>query len=306
MNKFMGLTKRNLLIFFKDKPAILFSMLTSLIVLVLYLLFLKGTFVDAFNSSLDSAEGLSTLIKSEDVNMFVNVTLLVGMMGTAMITVPYSCLTTIVKDRENKIDYDISATPIKRWQIILSYYTAASISACIMTGILLTIGLVILNANGDMMLGAEDILKAYGIVILGSVSATGIFMTLMLFFKTSQSASAFFGLLSAAAGFVIGAYLPISQFSDGVQTFCNLFPATHVTVAVRNILMRGVIGNFETSIGGLDKGMFIKSIKETFSFNARMLGNDIKINESVVYILAITAVSCVVMIIAYSKTYRRK
>ena len=70
--------------------------------------------------------------------------------------------------------------------------------------------------------------------------------------------------------------------------------------------MRGVIGNFETSIGGLDKGMFIKSIKETFSFNARMLGNDIKINESVVYILAITAVSCVVMIIAYSKTYRRK
>lgn len=306
MNKFMGLTKRNLLIFFKDKPAILFSMLTSLIVLVLYLLFLKGTFVDAFNSALDSAEGLSTLIKSEDVNMFVNVTLLVGMMGTAMITVPYSCLTTIVKDRENKIDYDISATPIKRWQIILSYYTAASISACIMTGILLTIGLVILNANGDMMLGAQDILKAYGIVILGSVSATGIFMTLMLFFKTSQSASAFFGLLSAAAGFVIGAYLPISQFSDGVQTFCNLFPATHVTVAVRNILMRGVIGNFETSIGGLDKGMFIKSIKETFSFNARMLGNDIKINESVVYILAITAVSCVVMIIAYSKTYRRK
>ena len=70
--------------------------------------------------------------------------------------------------------------------------------------------------------------------------------------------------------------------------------------------MRGVIGNFETSIGGLDKGMFIKSIKETFSFNARMLGNDIKINESVVYILAITVVSCVVMIIAYSKTYRRK
>ena len=51
MKKFMGLTKRNLLIYFKDKPAIVFSLLTSLIVLVLYLLFLKGT----FEASLDSA-----------------------------------------------------------------------------------------------------------------------------------------------------------------------------------------------------------------------------------------------------------
>lgn len=306
MKKFMGLTKRNLLIFFKDKPAILFSLLTSLIVLVLYLMFLKGTFEDAFESAVSEAGDLSMLIKSEDVSTFVNVTLLVGMMGTAMITVPYSCLTTIVKDRENKIDYDISATPIKRWQIILSYFTAASISACILTGILLTIGLVILNANGAMMLNAEDILKAYGIVILGSVSATGIFMTLMLFFKTSQSASAFFGLLSAAAGFVIGAYIPISQFSDAVQTFCNLFPATHITVAVRNVLMRGVMDSFESSAAGLDNGMFAKSIREVFSFNARILGNDLKMSDSVWYVLAVTAISCVVMIIAYSKTYRRK
>lgn len=306
MKKFMGLTRRNLLIFFKDKPAILFSMLTSLIVLVLYLLFLKGTFEDAFDTAVSEAGNLSMLIKSEDISMFVKVTLLVGMMGTSMITVPYSCLTTIVKDRENKIDYDISATPIKRWQIILSYFTAASISACIMTGILLTIGLVILNTDGGMMLNAEDILKVYGIVILGSVSATGIFMTLMLFFKTSQSAGAFFGMLSAAAGFMIGAYIPISQFSEGVQTFCNLFPATHVTVAVRNALMSGVMESFETSIGGLDNGMFIKTIEDTFSFNARMLGYDLKMSESIVYILLFTVMSCIVMIAAYSKTYRRK
>ena len=306
MKKYMGLTKRNLLIFFKDKPAILFSLLTSLIVLVLYLMFLKGTFEDAFESAVLEAGDLSMLIKSEDVSTFVNVTLLVGMMGTAMLTVPYSCLTTIVKDRENKIDYDISATPIKRWQIILSYFTAASISACILTGILLTIGLVILNANGGMMLNAEDILKAYGIVILGSVSATGIFMTLMLFFKTSQSASAFFGLLSAAAGFIIGAYIPISQFSDAVQTFCNLFPATHITVAVRNVLMRGVMDSFESSVAGLDNGMFVKSVREVFSFNARILGNDLKMSDSVWYVLAVTAISCVVMIIVFSKTYRRK
>ena len=43
MNKFIGLTKRNLLIFFKDKQSVIFSLMTSIIVFVLYLLFLRGT-----------------------------------------------------------------------------------------------------------------------------------------------------------------------------------------------------------------------------------------------------------------------
>ena len=301
----MGLTKRNLLVYFKDKGAILFSLLTSLIVLVLYLLFLKGTFEDAFESVLSEAEMLRNFIGADDIGVFVNITLLVGMMGSAMITVPYSCLTTIVKDRENRIDYDISATPIKRWQIVMSYFTAASVSACIMTSILLLAGMTILGMNGGLLLGAADILKAFAVVILGSVSSTALFMTIMLFFKTSQSSNAFFGMLSAASGFVIGAYIPISQFSDGVQTFCNLFPATHVTVAVRNILMRGIMDKMDSSIGGLDNGLFTESVREIFSFNSHMFGNSLSLSNSLVYILVIMAVSLVLMVFAFSRTYKR-
>ncbi|MBP5554351.1 MAG: ABC transporter permease [Lachnospiraceae bacterium] len=305
MRKFMGLTKRNLLVYFKDKGAILFSLLTSLIVLVLYLLFLKGTFEDAFESALANAEFIRSFINDGDIEVFVNITLLIGMLGSAMITVPYSCLTTIVKDRENKIDYDISATPIKRWQIVLSYFTAASISACIMTGILLAAGMIILSMDGGLLLGTVDILKAFGMVIIGSVSSTALFMAFMLFFKTAQSSNAFFGMLSAAAGFVIGAYIPISQFSDKVQTFCNLFPATHVTIAIRNILMRGVVDKMNNSIGGLDQGMFVETIKGIFSFNSRMFGHTLSIANSLTYIFVFMAVSVVFMVCAFSKTYKR-
>ena len=305
MRKFMGLTKRNILIYFKDKSAIVFSLLTSVIVLVLYLLFLKGTFVDAFNGAMEVAPGLEMLIDASDVDAFVNITLLIGMIGSAMITVPYSCLTTIVKDRENKIDYDISATPVKRWQIILSYFSAAAICACIMTGLLLAAGMIILSFNGGLLLSAVDILKAFGMVIIGSVSATALFMTVMLFFKTVQASSAFFGMLSAAAGFVIGAYIPISQFSENVQTFCNLFPATHVTVAIRNILMNGVVNKINDSLGGVDNGLFIESIKSSFSFNSQMFGHSLSMTQSIVYILALIGVSLVFMVGAFSKTYKR-
>ena len=305
MRKFMGLTKRNLLIYFKDWTAILFSLLTSLIILVLYMLFLKGTFESSMDSALSQAGSIADLISSSDTEAFVNAMLLVGMMGSALITVPYSCLTTIVKDRENKIDYDVSATPVKRWQIIISYFVAAALSACIITGILLTAGILILSINGGLGLSSGDVFKAYAAVILGSVSSTAFFMMIMQLFKTSQSSNAFFGLLSAAAGFVIGAYIPVSQFSDGIQTFCNIFPATHVTIVIRNVLMRGVLENFDASTGGIDNGAFTGALREIFTFNAKMMGNDLKISSSVIYILVFTLVSLIAMIIIYSKTYRR-
>ncbi|MBO5283451.1 MAG: ABC-2 transporter permease, partial [Lachnospiraceae bacterium] len=147
MRGFAGLTKRNLLIYFKDIQSVIFSLLTSIIVFVLYLLFLKGTFVDAVDAAM---QGLETMVAAEDVEMLVNGILLVGILGSAMITIPYNCLSTIVKDREQKIDYDISATPIRRWQIVLSYFLASTLSAFIMTGILLTVGLVILSGMGEL------------------------------------------------------------------------------------------------------------------------------------------------------------
>ena len=306
MRRFMGLTKRNMLVYFKDKGAIFFSLLTSVIVLVLYLCFLKGTFEDALNSTFDEIPMIGQLINGEDVDAFINITLLVGMICSALITVPFNCLQTMVKDRENRIDYDICATPIKRWQIILSYFVSASCCACIMTGLILTAGLTILGFNGGIPLSAEDVIKAYGMVFIGAVSATAFFMTFIVFFRSTQSSSAFFGIISAASGFVIGAYIPISQFSESVQTVCNLFPASHVTVVVRNILMRGVLENFDRSMGGLDNGLFTEAIKDSFSFNSMMFGDKLSVGQSLIYIAGVCIVCMIVMILVYSKTYKRK
>ena len=147
MRKYIGLTKRNLLIYFKDYQSILFSMITPIIVFVLYLLFLKDTFVSPIKNA---TIGLEQWILDEDINMFVNGLLLTGILGTTMITVPYNCLITIVRDRENKIDYDISATPIRRGQIVLSYFTASALSAFIMAAIILTGGICIMSVQGKL------------------------------------------------------------------------------------------------------------------------------------------------------------
>ena len=305
MRGFLGLTKRNLLLFFKDKQSILFSLLTSMIVLALYLLFLKDTFVSAMDSAINQFPGLSSLIDKNDKDMFANLILLTGILGSAMITVPYNCLITLVKDRENKVDYDILATPLKRGQIILSYFVSAAFSSVILTGIILAIGLTTICMHGDVYLGIIDILKAFGVVALGSISATSIFMIVVLFLKSVSASGAFFGLLSAVSGFIIGAYIPISQFSEAIQTVCNIFPASQITIVLRNVLINGLLEHMNTSLNGVDQGMFVTSIKELFSFKARLFDGFFDMSQMLVYIVVSIVICIVVQILVYSKTYKK-
>ena len=305
MRGFLGLTKRNLLLFFKDKQSILFSLLTSMIVLALYLLFLKDTFVSAMDSAINQFPSLSSLIDKNDKEMFANLILLTGILGSAMITVPYNCLITLVKDRENKVDYDILATPLKRGQIIFSYFVSAALSSAILTSMILAIGLGVIGMQGDIYLGIGDIVKAFGVVALGSISATSIFMIVVLFFKSVSASGAFFGMLSAASGFIIGAYIPISQFSESVQTVCNIFPASQITIVLRNVLINGLLEHINTSLAEVDHGMFVIIIKELFSFKARIFGGYLDMTQMLGYITLSILVCIVVQIIVYSKTYKK-
>lgn len=305
MRGILGLIKRNLLLFFKDWQSILFSLLTSIIVLVLYILFLKGTFVRAMQSAMEQYPGLASMVSEKDIDMFANLLLLTGILGSAMISVPFSCITTLVRDRANKVDYDILATPLKRGQIIFAYFVSAALSSTLLTGIILAIGLVGISLQGDTHLNGIQLVKAFAVVALGSISASAIFMIVVLFFKTVSACEAFFGILSAASGFVIGAYIPISQFSNGVQTVCNLFPASQITIMLRNILLNGLLEHINTSLAGTDQGMFVLSLKEYFTFQAKLFNGYLDMNKMLEYILGVILFCTVAQIMIYSGSYKK-
>ena len=305
MRMYAGLTRRNILVYFKDKQSVIFSLLTSMIVFALYLLFLKDTFVNSIDDVIGAVPLLEDLIDPKDLDMMTSMILLTGILGSAMITVPFNCLSTVVGDKENNVDQDILATPIRRWQIVLAYFSAAAISAILMTWIILTAGLVILSFTGNVHMSAAAIAKAYLVTAFGCISSTALFMIVVQFFRSSSACGAFFGILSAVSGFVIGAYIPVSSFSDKVQTVCNLFPGSHVTILLRNVLMGGILDHIDEKIGGLDNGTFVSTIRDTFTFKARMFGSAMDSGRMVVYTTMLIAVCIAVMIVLYSKRYKK-
>ena len=305
MRGILGLIKRNLLLFFKDWQSILFSLLTSIIVLVLYLLFLKGTFVSAIQRAMEQYPGLYSMVSQKDIDMFANLFLLSGILGSAMISVPFSCITVLVKDRANKVDYDILSTPLKRGQIIFAYFVSAVLTSTLLTDIILAVGLIGIRMQGNMYLNASQVIKAFSVVALGSISASAIFMIIVLFFKTVSACETFFGILSAASGFVIGAYIPISQFSNEIQTVCNLFPASQITIMLRNILLNGLLEHINTRLQGVDQGMFVLSLKEYFTFQAKLFKGYLDMNKMLEYILGVILFCIVTQIMIYSGSYKK-
>lgn len=300
---FLGLTKRNMLVFFTDKGTLFFSMLTPIIILLLYILFLKNSLLSSLQNA---ATGLENLVAAKDMAQFVNGLLLTGIISSALITIPYNALEIIVRDREDRVDLDMLSTPVKRFEIILSYFCAAVISAFMQAMVVLAVGIGILSMSGDMYLTALDIAKLVGAVFLGTVSSTSVFMVVMMFFKSMGTCGAFMGILSAVSGFVIGAYMPLSQFNKGIQNVCNLIPATGITVLIRNYLTGGILRHMDECIGGLDNGAFMKAMLDVFSYNTVVGGEIWTLNLTWIYVIISTVIFIGVLRVVYPAVFGRK
>ena len=90
----------------KDKTAILLSMLAQIIVLGLFVLFLRDNYVGSIKDGLGE---LQNLLSDSDIDKIVNGWMISGVIGTALVTVALNSLVVIVKDKEDKINYDYAA-----------------------------------------------------------------------------------------------------------------------------------------------------------------------------------------------------
>lgn len=299
---YKGMTIRNAKVYLKDKTAIMLSMITQVIVLGLYLLFLKTQYVDMISASLES---FGDIVSKTDINALVNSWLVAGVIGTSVVTVALNSLTIMVSDKQEKIDFDYNASPVKSGAVVMSYFSGAVASTFIISSILLSAGLLFIAISGSFVYTLYDILLIYGLVLLGSVSSTIILMLFASFFKKNSSLSSFGVMVSAAIGFVIGAYMPVAQFGEAVQTAVNLVPGSHIASLMRNVLMGPALDKIDTALNGMDKGIFAEEIKNTFSFELNILGTEFDINMMLAYSFIAIAVFLVLNLVSFKISSKR-
>lgn len=303
MNAYKGMTLRNIRVYLKDKTSIIMSLMAQIIILGLFLLFLKNNYTDSIIAQLGELE---SLLSEKDINAIINSYLMAGVIGTSVVTVALNSLSVMVSDRERKINFDYGASPVKGHTVVLSYFSGAVVNTFLVSAVLTTAGFIFLCMGSEITYTPIDFLKIYGLVALGSISATLVLMVFASFFKKSSSQGSFGVLVSAAIGFITGAYIPVSQFSDTMQTCVNLVPASQIAGMMKYVLITPTIDHANEMLNGIDNGEFSKAMYQLFAVKMNLFGNEVDFNFMLIFSLIAIAVFLIINLVIYRFSSKNK
>ena len=119
-----NLTRRNSKLFFKDKGMFFTSLITPVILLVLYATFLAKVYRDSFASAVPQGFELDSSL----IDATVGGQLISSLLAVCCITVAFCSNMLMVQDKVTGALRDITVTPVKRSTLAVSYYIATVLS----------------------------------------------------------------------------------------------------------------------------------------------------------------------------------
>ena len=269
MREVAVLVDRNRKLFFKDKGMLFSSMITPLILIVLYATFLAKVYKDSYTSAFNNMIELSDKM----INGAVAAQLSAALIAVSCVTVTFCVNLTMVQDRANGTRRDFDVSPVSRSKIYIGYFLSTVVNSLMVNSFALVLCLLYVLKMGWDMSCLDVILVIVDMVILvlfGSTLSSIISYPL----KTQGQLSAVGTIVSAGYGFICGAYMPISNFSEGLQKVLSYLPGTYGTSLIKNHMLNGVFK--EMSDIGLPEEV-ITSIRDTLDCNPVFRGHVVNV-----------------------------
>ena len=266
---FRILLKRNIKLFFKDKGMFFTSLITPLILLVLYATFLANVYRDAFASGFPA--GFS--IPDELLDSAVGAQLMSSLLAVSCVTVAFCSNMLSVQDKVSGARTDLTVSPVSRSTMAISYYAASFISTlCIC--LVATAACLIYIATIGWYFTLTDILLIVSDVFLLVLFGTALSSLINIFLSTQGQISAMGSIISSVYGFICGAYMPMSQFSEGLRNALMFLPGTYGTSLIRNHAMNPAFREME-EIGLPDE--IITALRDTVDANLYLFDKEISV-----------------------------
>ena len=288
MNALKALVKRDTKLFFKDKGMFFTSLITPLILLVLYGTFLGNVYEDIFRGALNAAGATAP---DELIGGCVGVELASSLLAVCCVTVAFCSNMLMVQDKVNGTRRDLTISPVGRGTLALGYYISTLISTLLVCYVATAVCLLYM-ANVGWYLTVGDVLLLLLDVFLLVMFGTALSSIINHFLSSQGQISAVGTVVSAGYGFLCGAYMPISQFSDGLQKVISFLPGTYGTSLLRNHALRGVFEEMDSQ--GFPAEV-VEAIKDSVDCNLYFFGE--KVTLSTMYL--ILGGTVVVLIAAY-------
>ena len=281
MTGLWALVKRNTKLYFKDKGMFFTSLITPAILLVLYSTFLGNVFESSFRSALEAA---GAMVSDKVIMGCVGGQLVSSLLAVSCVTVAFCTNLLMVQGKITGARHDLTIAPLKVGTLALSYYLSTLLSTLLISfaatgiclGYLAFVGWFL--TVGDV---AALLLDVVLLVLFGAALSSCVNYPL----STNGQASAVGTVVSAGYGFICGAYMPISNFSEGLQKVLSFLPGTYGTSLLRNHALRGVFE--EMSSQGFPNEV-VEAIRDSVDCNLYFFGN--RVAQGSMYLILAAAI----------------
>ena len=296
MNAIFAMIKRNMKLFFKDKGMFFTALITPGILLILYATFLGNIYEDSFYAGLPDTITLPEKL----INGLVGGQLISSILAVSCVTVAFCANNLMVQDRANGSIKDLKISPVKSSVLAISYYAATLLSTLIICLSATVICLVYVGAIGWYMSMSDVLLLLLDVVLL-SFFGTAISSVINFFLSTQGQMSAVGTIISAGYGFICGAYMPISSFSDGLQKVITFLPGTYGTSLIRTHSLRGALAEMQSQ--GVPAEI-VGSITDSLDCNLYFFGSQVSV--PIMYLILGGSVAVLVGIYVLMNAMKKK
>lgn len=250
------LTGRNLRLFFRDRSGVFFSLLSALILIALYALFLGNLQVDNLTERFPRAD-------SGDIHWFVNAWVFAGITMITTLTTALAALTVFVDDRASGRFSDFLVSPIRRIELILGYLSSSFLISLTMTLLVVVVGQVYLLTQGSAIMTPGEAAKMLGYVILSSLAFAALSSYVVTFLRSSGAFAALSTVVGTIIGFLAGAYIPVGTLPDGIVNGISALPFAQSAMLIREPMTAQAL---EALTGG--EGQALDAVKTFYGISA--------------------------------------
>ncbi len=221
-----ALLLRNLRVYFRDKASVFFSLLSVLIIILLYALFLG----DAWSSG-------SVFQGRAGVKNMMDSWIMAGLLAVVSVTSTMGAFGIMVEDKSRKIMKDFASSPLSRAGLTGGYILSAFLIGLLMSLVTAVFAVIYMVARGGAFPGLPALGKTMLLIIISSLSNTSLVLFLISFINSVNAFSTASTLIGTLIGFLTGIYMPIGQLPEAVQSIIKVVPTSHAAALLRQTLM---------------------------------------------------------------------
>lgn len=274
------------------------ALITPMILLVLYATFLGNIFRDAFLSGIP--DGIT--LPDELVGGFVGGQLISSILAVSCVTVAFCSNLLVVQDKANGTIHDLTVSPVSPTTLALSYYISTFVTTLLICLAATVLCFVYVGFIG-WYLSITDVLLLLLDVLLMSLFGTAFSSAVNFFLSSQGQMSAVGSIVSSCYGFICGAYMPISQFSEGLQRVIMFLPGTYGTSLFRNHALGGVFREMEALHLPSE---CIDGVKKSIDASIFFFENEVSLGVMYLVVGVASAALIGVYILLHTQRYKRK